>query len=403
MTTAICSSANTNASDPMPEVSRTGLPTDHELPSSRSNRLPMVDGIRFICACWVMWIHIPESAQLAPTTSFGRFRLPTFVVFSVLFLFLSQKRHPQRTFKEYALGRLRILYLPFLAWAIIYQLSGWFLGLVTPYEWKPPGWTGFLINGGTPHLWFLPFILIVGVCMFPLARLLLAASVPARNIILTTFAAGLIASVFASHVANTLYESFVANMANINHQNGAKELVFRAVTLTPCVFLGIGIFFIYQSVRRRTARAFTVIGTAGAILLAICIAVNCLIRTNTVLESVAGVALAFIAFTPIRSIFLIWIAKWGRFSYGMYLVHVVFIILLRMLRSNVLHIAPSPWYDLFTLGTCIVLSLFAAILLSRSRYTRWLAPGSHPSTQDIGPRLEVRAVAHVSNAQLMGG
>jgi len=74
------------------------------------NRLPVADAIRFICAAWVMWVHIPQSPELEPTTHFALFRLPTFVILSTFFLFTSQKSHPTRDFREYALARLRIIY-----------------------------------------------------------------------------------------------------------------------------------------------------------------------------------------------------------------------------------------------------------------------------------------------------
>jgi peptidoglycan/LPS O-acetylase OafA/YrhL len=365
----------------------------------RSDRLPLVDAIRLLCAAWVMWVHIPQSQQLQPTTAFGRFRLPTFVILSVFFLFVSQKNHPQRTYRQYMWARLRIIYLPFVAWAVFYLIYDYVLSRVAGQIWTPVG-IGFLFNGHTAHLWFLPFILAVGLFMFPIARWLLGVPVRSRWIVPLCLFVGLAASAVASPIAGTIYRTYVVGM---NHQAGARDMLYRTVTLMPCVPIAVGIFYLFRVVSRRSHRMAGAIGLFGLGLFAVCIAVNCVIPTNTVLESTAGISLVFIAFARVRSPAFLWLAKWGRFSYGMYLVHIFFVTAFQILRQRILQFSPAPWYDLLTLIACVFLSLFTAILLSCSRYTRWLVPGSHPSTQDVPPSSEVRFIGHLAPVQRVGG
>jgi hypothetical protein len=346
---------------------------------TKTNRLPLVDAIRLMCAAWVMWIHIPQSEELRSTTAFGRFRLPTFVILSVLFLFMAQKNHPQRTYKEYVLARLRVIYLPFVAWSVIYLIFDYTLHMVTGIPFDPVS-IGILVNGHTNHLWFLPFILVVGFLMFPIARWMLSISARARLVIPITILVGLGASAVATPIAYAIYRSLIVGM---NHELGARDTVYRAVTLLPCVPVGVGVYYLFQRISRLPSTFARNLSISGAVLLLACITFNCFRPTNTVLECTAGIALVLIAFAPVHNRVLLWLAQWGRFSYGVYLVHMIYVSGFVILRQFVFKIPPAPWYDIVTLGSCIALSLTTAILLGRSRYTRWLVAGCKPSPQSI--------------------
>ena len=119
----------------------------------------------------------------------------------------------------------------------------------------------------------------------------------------------------------------------------------------------------------QTRRKFALRGLA---LVALCIGYNCLWPTNPVLESLAGLGLVLLAFWPSQASFLTWLGRLGRFSYGMYLVHILFVDFFHYLRQYFLHLPPTWWFDLLTLLSCILLSLGFSIFLSRFRPTRWL-------------------------------
>jgi len=98
-------------------------------------RFLLVDAFRFICAGWVMWVHIPQSEALAPTAGWMRFRLPFFVVLAVFFQQYQMVRRPVADFREYARERVRRLYFPFLAWGTLYFLGEGVHRVLTGRSW----------------------------------------------------------------------------------------------------------------------------------------------------------------------------------------------------------------------------------------------------------------------------
>jgi len=316
-----------------------------------------------------MWIHIPQSAELEGTAAFARFRMPTFVILSVFFLFSSQHAHPARRIGAYALSRLRILYLPFIAWAAIYFGYGVLLHLLLRGP-APAISLQFPITGQTGHLWFLPFILAAGVIMFPLAQRWHGLQQRLVWIIAGVTLAGLLAAGIATPLASYC-------LSNIHMKSSsAQDMLHRAITLVPCLPLGLGVYFLFRLTREHSEQWRKRMAIAGLVLVAGCAWYNSLRPTNALLEAIAGMGMVLIAFWPARHPVLLWLSRLGRYSYGMYLVHMIFVDFFKTLRTAVLHLAPSWWYDLLTLASCVLLSLAAAVVLSRFRWTRWLIAAS---------------------------
>jgi peptidoglycan/LPS O-acetylase OafA/YrhL len=327
-----------------------------------------------------MWMHIPQSEELKLTTAFARFRLTTFVILSTFFLLSSQKAHPGRKLGEYAWIRFRTLYLPFLAWASMYFAGKIVLhACVRGTPWPHLGFDS-LLDGQTPHLWFLPYILLAGIATFPLGHWLQRHREHFAQIIAGALLVGLATATISEPVFNKI-------AAGLQIHDGTRDFVYRAFTLTPCVFLGIAVYYVRQLTRHHAGKTQTRIALLGLSVIAGCIVYNCLWPSNPVLEAVAGLGMVLSAFWPTHNKFVTWVGTLGRFSYGMYLVHMMFVTAIVVFRANVIRMAPVWWYDVLTLLLCVPLSLCASILLSRSRYTRWLIAAPEPVTKPLAPSL----------------
>jgi len=268
--------------------------------------------------------------------------------------------------------RKNLIYLPFLAWAVIYfffhTLLNRFGGDIT----RPPLSAKFFISGETNHLWFLPYILVAGLVTFPLAQRLVHGVRHAQWIIALALFVGLATAAISKPLFLLLLNGYT--------QSGTL-FMYRAFTLTPCIFIGIGVYFLFQIARHSTHKMSKYLALFGGALFVSSIVYNCLLPTNPVLETIAGLGLALLTFWPKRTAFLTKMGTLGRFSYGMYLVHMIFVDICKTVRTHVFQMAPTWWYDMLTLLACILLSLGAAILLSRYRLTRWLIAAPPPDDE----------------------
>jgi len=130
----------------------------------------MLDLARLLAALGVIWIHTPRSAELLPTREVGRFAVPFFVAAAVLFVWDGARRHGERTLSEYALARVVRIYVPFLAWSAVYLIFKAGKAAAAPELANDfPGWE-ILWLGGFYHLWFMPFMLVVSILSFVVAR-----------------------------------------------------------------------------------------------------------------------------------------------------------------------------------------------------------------------------------------
>ncbi len=342
----------------------------HRAESGR--RLVGVDAVRLICIFWVIWIHTTEAPELRFMLAFVRFRMPVFVILSVFFLLASQEKHPQRTFVKYAVQRLKNLYVPFLAWSAIYYL----LHGCYDYFLRHAGWPavsrGILIHGQAVHLWFVPFIVAVDILTFPVARWLLAhASRPA----LIAWPALLLGVIAAAAVG----PGFTDSVIDYDYPAHLKDLLWRVITLGPCIPLGLAAFFIFKSQSSRPKTAVARSGwlvVLGVAIVVAAVAAHVLTGPHPLPESAAALGIVLLALVPMHAAWLIHLARWGGYSFGMYLAHLVFVDAFHILREFVFHLPPSWWFDLLSLLLCVPATLALTLALDRSRFTRWLVPSS---------------------------
>src|SRR3954469_19111484 len=93
------------------------------MPLLRAPRNLMLDAARGLGSLGVIWVHtIIDSPDLAKTAAFARYGTAFFAVTAIFFLLHGISSKPDESFVKYATQRFRRLYIPFLAWSLIYLL-----------------------------------------------------------------------------------------------------------------------------------------------------------------------------------------------------------------------------------------------------------------------------------------
>ena len=128
-----------------------------EEPAKVRRRLELFDAARLAAAIGIVWLHTPRSVQLAHWSLLGRFAVPFFSAAAVFFVIDGLRRQPHRSVRQYAFNRFQRIYVPFLAWSVIYLVFKWVKSLALPDQPNDfPGveafWTGTFFTCGSCRL-----------------------------------------------------------------------------------------------------------------------------------------------------------------------------------------------------------------------------------------------------------
>jgi surface polysaccharide O-acyltransferase-like enzyme len=371
------------------------------LPASCSKRMPGIDLARLAAAYSIIWLHAPHCAALDSSRAIGRFAVPLFVMITILMVFQSLRAKKGtgpicRNGREgaahkldlspfplamgrYAGSRILRLYLPFMAWNGIYLAFKLLKGRLLPGE--PNDYPGVDIFwfGACWHLWFLPFILIVSLAAFAVARLTLARP---------DYGLWLLA-------VSLLFGCILTFMPPDNWLAGQGEYWQLVCNALPAVAWGLGL-----------AIAGRVLGTEllklpaatllGGMLLVAGTACAWQLGHSRVCETLAGLGVLIVAMAPVEHVrspgfsrslpptMGTWcpggttnqrgwqqLAGLGSLAFGIYLVHVLWLKVIETVavKSG----APNAWpRDVAIFLAAALASTATAWLLSRRPATRWL-------------------------------
>src|SRR3954464_11787048 len=145
------------------------LPALPERPPRNQTR----DAARGLGCLAVIWMHtVIDSPQLARSAGLSRFGTPFFTLAAVFFVLTGLSTKASAGWGAYALQRFKRLYIPFLVWSVIYLLlrTGKRTLLTTDGLVKLD--SARLLLGTARHLWFLPFILMACIAIYPLRYVL---------------------------------------------------------------------------------------------------------------------------------------------------------------------------------------------------------------------------------------
>jgi peptidoglycan/LPS O-acetylase OafA/YrhL len=337
-------------------------PRTHAADESHQPNRPrylMLDVGRLIAAIAVIWLHTPESPLLHPTLYLGAFAVPFFTISAILFIFEGLRRDPGRRWWPYAASRARRIYLPMLVWAAIYFAARNLKDLALHKPLLRPAPTMFLV-GTAHHLWYLSFLLALSVLLFPLARRTARAG------------AGVRIAVAAVAVAAGIVPACLPPPRLPPGDVGF--FIGRVVAAAPAVFWGVAVASVLSFDRVARLLRSSAVAAAGLLLCVASLALGLSLRTHYVaLENLAGLGFFLFALAPWDGPLVRKVSTWGPLAFGVYLAHVFFIEGVQAVAIKA-RVPPSPGLDLTVFACAVGLSFATALLLHRSRYTRWLIP-----------------------------
>lgn len=147
------------------------MPATATLPKQPELPFPGIDCFRIVAAYAVVVLHFWHSLggprDLSWLVRVRDCALPFFILAMVFFLTRGLRKRPERDYGEFAARRFLRLGLPFLAWSALYGL---FVQLLPWLQWPRFTLVGSLLGGS--HLWFLAFMVLVSLALFPGLRAL---------------------------------------------------------------------------------------------------------------------------------------------------------------------------------------------------------------------------------------
>lgn len=328
-------------------------------------RLALLELARWIAIYAIVWLHAVRSDALRGSTVFTRFAVPFFVGACVYLVFQGVFRHPQRTFVGYGRSRFLRIYVPFLGWSVIYLGFKAIKSVFLPNQPNEyPHGIEVLWTGTFYHLWFMPFILVVSLAAFSVAKLVSRIEPLRWPVALGSLAAGwaialptvidAIGSDDSSwqYVANAMPAVFWAMALGLAIRPAAAKVASAPSDYTEegtcnCRFLVGFPFFVGSMVW---------LGTCGR---------------SSFYENLAGLSLLLFALWPTDSPLLRRVGQFPSLAYGIYLSHLLPIKLFEALGAW-RGFLPTWQLDLAIFVASAGAATFLSFLLYQSRWTRWL-------------------------------
>jgi surface polysaccharide O-acyltransferase-like enzyme len=322
--------------------------------ASSTVRRPFFEFARLLAAVSIVWLHTMRSPEMLASTALGRFAVPFFTAAAVFMICESVTRGRRKTLAEYTRNRFVRLYVPFLAWTVIYLNFKLLKGKLAPSQ--PNEFPGIevLLSGGFYHLWFLPFVLVVSVIAFAAVRNRIGNPMAEiRLALLTAMAGGLLA------VAPPPSQWIVAETW--------AEYWWTAL---PAAFWGISIA-VFVRHTKEVYRKSQLIPIGGLAIFAAATAWTWHVGRSTLTENLAGMGFLVFALAPWQDKVVRRFASLGALAYGIYLSHLLFIKSCEAVATK-LDLSVSVALDLTIFAISLCGSVLLTWLLSKTRPTRWL-------------------------------
>ncbi len=320
------------------------------------SRFEAVDLAKLIAAAAVVWIHVTNCDDSRAFLPLCRFAVPFFTCVAVYFVLHKVYAH-QVPFGTYCLERARRLYVPFMLWSGVYLgarlLKHAVVGFGQPVVFSP----AVFLNGTAHHLWFLPFICLVSIITYGLARSFPQPSAPHRRWwVLGCFIAGIAWALTPCPIV--LHSAEFPLSYFIDH---AWEAV-------PAAFFGAALFWLLSDFRPETSQRWTVLGIGAAIVVA-----EFFSDGHPILPNLAGASLLFFTTTQPNRNWTTALWPWAQLAFLIYLVHVLFV---EALQTVVMRFdgTRSLSADLSVWALALLVSALAARGLLRFEKLKWAFP-----------------------------
>jgi peptidoglycan/LPS O-acetylase OafA/YrhL len=216
-----------------------------------------------------------------------------------------------------------------------------------------------LYEGSAHHLWFLPFIMVLTIVAFGVAKMF-----SANRSTTTTHWLAFGGLVIAGFIAGLDAPGRLARWYWLN----------RAWAASPAILWAFAIALVYPRMPDSLwhSRTLTMVcGLAWIALVGLCVLLS---KRLLLVENLAGLAFFIIAVTRLPAPPAVaQVAKLGSLAYGIYLCHIMFIEGLQAVAAR-LGVRGVGWLDLLVFVVASGASVSLAWVLTRRRLGRWLAP-----------------------------
>jgi len=322
--------------------------------ASSTARRPFFEFARLLAAVSIVWLHTMRSPEMLDSTVLGRFAVPFFTAAAVFMICESVARGRRKTLAEYTRNRFVRLYVPFLAWTVIYLAFKLLKGKLAPGQ--PNDFPGIevLLSGGFYHLWFLPFVFVVSVITFAAVRNRMGNSVAeTRMALLSAMAGGLLAVVPPP-------SQWIA----------AGKWAEYWWTALPAAFWGISIAVFVRHAGKPYQQS-QLAPIAGLAIFALATAYTWHVGRSLIAENVAGIGFLIFALAPWQGTAIRRLATLGVLAYGIYLSHLLFIKSCEAVATK-LDMPVNVSLDLAIFAISVLCSVLLTWLLSKASTSRWL-------------------------------
>lgn len=322
-----------------------------------AERVAMFDAMRVVAAFGVVWAHTPLTGVWHRVSGATRFGVAFFLIAAMILLARSLARRPGQRLADYAAARASRLLLPLALWSVIYVAFYWavgrFLGGRNDVQIGP----GLLLGGAAIHLWFLPFVLVACVAAFPVLKF--GQTHPeARTWLVPVLGMAAAVAMFLPTAYPTL-------------DRGTRIFLETASWSVPTTLAGVAIALVYP--RRLNATAATLLTAAGFVLFAAAAYAAWTGVRSPAVQLAKGVAVAMVALSPWSPPAVTRLAKLGTLSFGVYLVHLLFVTLFRELGGRIASPA-ALWFYPAVAVLAFAASYGCAVAFNRTRVGKVLFP-----------------------------
>ncbi len=348
--------------------------------TSSSGRYEALDAFRGLAVFGVVLLHTFDAAKINVLNTGGLtdelstwlklrdFSLPVIVMSSFFVLTVSTIRKPDSEFMSFFTKRLKRLWLPLFIWTNIYCLI-W--AYVMP---KVFGLTYYeqlssiaVLMSGYMHLWFLQFIFLGSLMVYPVLRWLKRKSELARiKISILCFLAAAIYGVLYELFIQPIVEQFVLQ-ASINSMIFIKQSSKYIFFILIAIGVGLLITKINNLYKQRIFRICSLIAVLFSMILHL--------TTGYIGLTAAmyGIAVFAAALQPWKRIpfKIVYIA--ATYSYGIYILHYFLTEILAIFVVNT-KIELNGAAILFITILFYIISFAAAILIRKIIPVDWLLP-----------------------------
>lgn len=342
------------------------------------DRLVVLDAARVLAALGVVWFHTIESADLRASGVLGRFSVAFYSMVGVLFLFEHLERNPDRGFLTYAWGRIQRLYLPFLAWtAVSIGLFAAARATAFPDLHMPALDWNLLVGGATIPLWFIPFMVVAMMLVFPVAKF----ATRRRDFDLAVLGLALATALTLDYlptVLDSVTETDVTLWDSPPLQDVPVLGRFLALSWNrwSAVFWGMALAITYRRWIRDSAWRW-LIGIAGGVGTVLLVSTMWVLASrdgtppNPALKVLTGLSFALMTLAPWRGPLIAWLGRYGYLSFGLYFVHMTVIVLVRAVVDR-FHDDRCWARDVLVFGASVLLSVLLLRTLERFRVLKWM-------------------------------